>query len=335
VSCDVALDLRSSRRMSVGVRNYRDALVAGLPRVAPDLRIAAFTDGGDYLTLAEQRRLPRIVRRLRPRLTHYVNVYAPLAAPRPYVVTVHDLTQVRHPELFGVAHRVWHATVGRAILRGAARLVMGDERTAEDLERFFGIPRDRTRVVPLGYDPRLLAIGPREAVGRPYFFYAGNHRAHKDLPTFFAAWASLPEELAVDCIVTGSDESGFGRRFARRNGTLQFLGDLDEATLWRRYRDAAAYVQPAVREGFGIPMLEAAVVGTPVVATIDAAPGILSDVAARFPVGDVRALRALLTETLCTPDALKRRAAEGVARAIPYTWDRFAASTAAVYRELL
>jgi glycosyltransferase involved in cell wall biosynthesis len=188
---------------------------------------------------------------------------------------------------------------------------MGDARTADDLERCFGIPRERTRVVPLGYDPALLALGPRERPARPYLFYAGNHRPHKDLPTLFAAWATLPEELACDCVVTGDDAEGFGARFARRNGTLRFLGHVDEATLRVRYRDAAAYVQPAVREGFGIPMLEAAV------------------------VGDVAALRALLVAILNDPEAANRRAAEGVAQAIPYTWDRFAATTAAVYRELL
>ncbi len=334
MSCDVALDLRDSRRMSVGTRAYRDALVRGLPRVAADLRIGTF-DAGEYLTIGEQIVTPRAVRTLAPRLTHYVNVYAPLAAPRPYVVTVHDMIQVRHPELFGPMHRIWHATIGRAILRGAARLVMGDARTADDLERCFGIPRDRTRVVPLGYDPALLAVGPRERPARPYLFYAGNHRPHKDLPTLFAAWATLPDELACDCVVTGDDTDGFGARFARRNGTLRFLGTVDEATLHRRYRDAAAYVQPAVREGFGIPMLEAAVVGTPVVATVDAVPGILASVAALFPVGDVGALRAHLVAILNDPETAIRRAAEGVAQAIPYTWDRFAATTAAVYRELL
>ena len=56
------------------------------------------------------------------------------------------------------------------------------------------------------------------------------------------------------------------------NGAIAFLGELDDATLARRYRGALAYVQPSLAEGFGIPALEAAAAGTPVLATTTSVP---------------------------------------------------------------
>src|SRR5258706_11344989 len=41
--------------------------------------------------------LPRILARARPDLCHFTNTVAPLGLALPYVVTVHDLSLVRHP----------------------------------------------------------------------------------------------------------------------------------------------------------------------------------------------------------------------------------------------
>jgi len=88
-------------------------------------------------------------------------------------------------------------------------------------------------------------------------------------------------------------------------------------------------------EGFGIPMLEAAVSGTPVIASAGAAPGIVAPFAATFAAADVRTLGGLLDDVLRYPEPFRARAAEGAAVLRAYTWDRFAAATAAVYREVI
>ena len=82
-------------------------------------------------------------------------------------------------------------------------------------------------------------------------------------------------------------------------------------------------------------MLEAAVVGTPVIASKESVPGIVAPYATTFPARDARTLADILRGAVSAPAALRRRAAEGVTPLRAYTWDRFAAATAAVYREVL
>lgn len=332
---DVALDARMTRRMSYGMRAYALELAARLPRVAPDLKIVTFGGRGN-LGLDEQVLLPVRLRRMQPRLTHYVTIFAPLAGPRPYVMMIHDLIHVAHPEFYSPAVAAYYATVARRLAQGAALLCTGDERTVEQCERYLGVPPSRCRVIPLGYDPQLAERIAIERGPRPYFLYSGNLRPHKNVSTLLAAWAGLPPSVEVDLYLTGTETPAerLGA-FNRPNRRLVVLGTVSEERLWRLYRGALAYVHPALAEGFGIPMLEAMAAGTPVIAARESVPSVVSGEAALFAARDVTALGELLRDAAQGSSAWSERAARGKKHVQPYTWDRFAMATADMYRELL
>jgi glycosyltransferase involved in cell wall biosynthesis len=278
----------------------------------------------------EQVALPLRIKRARPRLVHFLSVYAPFFAPRPFVLTIHDLIHLRYPEFHKRSVGPYYAVVVRAQCALAARVITDDERTVDDLERFLGVPRRKVRVVPLGADDRFSeAIEPEDAP-RPYFIYAGNHRPHKDLPTLFAAWAGLAPEVEIDLYLTGDNDLN-GAAPKRERGELRFLGEVDSARLARLYRGAVALVHPALREGFGLPLLEAASVGTRVIACVDSVPSVLHPYVDEFASRDVGALRSLMAGALAGP----RPGDESRAVARRFTWDRCAEKTAEVYREVL
>jgi glycosyltransferase involved in cell wall biosynthesis len=332
---DVAIDARLGARMSAGMRAYVAALLDGLSRVAPDIFVHR-VGGGPPFGPGEQLAMPLTIGRLKPALTHYPTIFVPLARREPYVATVHDLIHLEHAHLFGSATALHYLLVAKPMFRFAKLLLMGDERTAAACERLLRVPRERCRVVPLGYDPQL--AGERSEplnVRRPFVLYAGNHRPHKNLVTLYQAWAALPPAFELDLCVTGPDDAAAREAFVRPNGSLRFLGDLPPRELWRCYRGALAYVHPALAEGFGIPMLEALVVGTPVLASTTAVPSVVAPYAATFGPHDTLGLRALLLDVAANPTPFRRRAAEGSLAVRAYTWDRFAAATAAVYREVV
>jgi glycosyltransferase involved in cell wall biosynthesis len=331
----IALDARLTRQMSVGMKAYARELALRLPRVAPDMQFEAFTRGKNF-GWDEQVRLPAAIRRARVDLTHFLSLYTPLLPPRPYVVTIHDLIHLRFPEYFKSKVGPYYRTHVRFVCARARRIITDDERTTEDLQRFLGIDPERVRIVPLGVDDEFLREHVPHRTHRPYILYAGNHRPHKDLPTLFEAWASLPPEIAMDLYVTGDDDFGNLRgRFSRQHGRAVALGDVTGAELASLYAGAVALVHPALCEGFGLPMLEAMACGCPVVACDDAVPGVLRDAALRFPARDSRAARDALLRLLADQGLRTALVNDGKERASALTWDACAQRTAEVYREVL
>jgi glycosyltransferase involved in cell wall biosynthesis len=331
VSVDVALDLPRTRHISAGMEAYARELAARLPRVAPDLRFATFRHDRSF-GLDEQLRLPFAMRRSRPRLAHFLSVYAPLLAPRPYLITIHDLIHLRFPTLFKRSVGPYYRTVVRALCAGARRVLTDDERTVGDLARFLRVPPAKTVVVPLGVDDAYLRDVEPLPLERPFFLYVGNHREHKDLGTLFAAWEALDPSLAVDLVLTGEDDLGPETPRPRRAlGAARFTGGVGVAALARLYRSAAALVHPALCEGFGLPMLEAAALGTRVIACSEAVPRVLRPYADVFAPKDVRALARLMARALAEP--YRNEDARRFARTL--SWDRCAERTAEVYREVL
>jgi glycosyltransferase involved in cell wall biosynthesis len=331
---DVAIDARVTRRMSYGVRAYVHELLTRLPAVAPDLSVAALGSGENF-GLAEQVGLPRAIVRSGAKIVHFPTTFAPLLRSRPYVLTIHDLIHLRYAALFG-RPTAWHyRVVGIPLARGAARLVVGDERTVRDCETYLGVRRERCRVVPLGYDPGLLDEAPPFVAERPFLLYAGNHKPHKNLATLYAAWAAIAARRAIDLRITGAPDPALDVSANGARGRLIFTGHLSSTDLHRHYRAALAYVHPALAEGFGIPMLEAGVVGTPVIASAGAIPSIVKPFASTFEARSVRELTGILDHLVRDPAPFTARAAEGASVLRAYTWDRFAAGTAAVYREVI
>src|SRR5205807_6444581 len=137
-----------------------------LPEVAADLRIAAVTrdpslvpDGIEAVQLrasSQELRMalavPRLLRRVRPALAHFVHAL-PLSCPPPAVVTVQDLSWERDPGVFGAVDLLTFKVFVRRAVRRAERVLAISERTKRDLIELYGTPAEKIVVTPLAPDP--------------------------------------------------------------------------------------------------------------------------------------------------------------------------------------
>jgi len=264
--------------------------------------------------------LPRLLRRLGADLCH--SQYAlPLRPPCPCVVTVHDVSFAREPELMSRKDRFLFRRVVPRAVRRAARVLTVSERTKRDLAELWDVAADRIVVTPNGVDP---AFSPGDGA-HDYVLAVGAIQQRKNqLAAFEAA-----EAVGLPLVVAGPEKDPSLAAELRARGA-RVEGYVDAERLADLYRGAACLVQASRYEGFGLPVLEAMASGTPVVAVHEAALEEVAGSAAIFVPED--GLADGIRQALAERDRL---VAAGLERARAFSWRAAAEKTLAVYREIL
>jgi glycosyltransferase involved in cell wall biosynthesis len=345
---DVILDADVLGRQRTGDESYVSALLAELARLEHGLRLAAATrrpelvpHGIEPIQLDARSqilrmgvRLPQVLRRLGPRLAHFQHVVPP-GCPSPAVVTIHDLSFERHPELMNRRDRfVFRTMVPRSVLR-AARIVAVSERTKRDLFDHYGVDERKVVVIPNGVDPLFSPEGAR-ADGTPYALFVGTLQPRKDPLAALEALALVPGDLRLVMVGPDKGSGTKARGLASRlglHGRVEFAGHIEKEKLAELYRGAECLVFPSRYEGFGLPVVEAMASGTPVVAAASGSiPEVAGDAAVLVEPGNPAALAGGIERALADRERLVRA---GLEHAKLYSWAEAARRTLDVYRELL
>ncbi len=190
----------------------------------------------------------------------------PKRAPGPAVVTVGDVQHHFHPENIPAAERAFRAGIYPYSLARAARLVAVSAATRAMLVERCGVAPEKIAVVHHGFDPSPAPAPPTDRVSAPYFFYPAASFPHKNHAALVRSYAALRRrgDVRAKLVLTGWRTPAWRgiARLARELGVsddVVHLGFLPWAEVRRVYAGAEAVLFPSRHEGFGIPVLEAAV----------------------------------------------------------------------------
>lgn len=317
---------------------------------------------GGRRSLGDMARLTRAVWRARPDVFFSPSVYAyfPLPPRLPSLVTVHDAIPERHPTLTLPSTRArlfWRLKV-RLALRQARLVLTVSDYSARELADALGVGPRRIRVAGEAPAPAFRPSESREQIeaaaaraglppGARWFIYVGGFNPHKCVDVLIRAHGDLvrgstpPPHLLLVGTVEGDvfhKEPERIREAIDRAGTgslVHWTGFVPDEELRHLHSGALGLVLPSRREGFGLPAVEAAACGTPVIATLESPLPELLQGGGRFvPPGDEAALAEAL-RSFCEDEA-ERRALGAVARdrAARLRWSDGARSTLDALHEL-
>jgi alpha-1,3-rhamnosyl/mannosyltransferase len=252
------------------------------------------------------------------------------AIARRRVVTVHDLTFKRFPDLLQketLESLERHMTRELAV---ADAVICVSESTRDDLLEFYEVDERRVHAIHSGVER--VASSERQAGGRRYILFVSTIEPRKNLEVLLDAFARLPYE--GELIVVGKigwKSDAIKRRL--RAPRVVHLDYLDPADLAAVYAGAELFVFPSIYEGFGFPLLEAMAHGVPSIAARSSSlPEIGGDAALYFEPHDARALAALMQRALTDRALRDDLAARGRLRAAEFRWDRAAEQTLGLLR---
>lgn len=209
----------------VGSGQYLHGLLAGLARIAPELRVTLLLPAyqnataqpgapaqirvttpfdGRNQNLAklwfEQIGVPLAAARIDADLLHVPYAAPPLHAPMPVVATIHDIIPLLLPEYRGRrAVRAYMRLIPPAARR-TAQIIADSEHSRRDIQAHLGCQPERVTTIPLAAGEQYRPIPPTEAramvlarygIQEPFVYYVGGFDARKNVPTLVRAFARM------------------------------------------------------------------------------------------------------------------------------------------------
>ena len=253
------------------------------------------------------------------------------------VITIHDLTYKRFPEL---VQKETLENLERHMMREIAvadAIVCVSESTRRELLRSYDIDPPRAVTIHSGLG-RPAVSEPLEGLPSRYVLFVSTIEPRKDLGTLIDAYERLRERGAYDGSLVVVGKVGWKARelVPRLRGRgivhLDYVRAPQLATIYER---AEAFVFPSIYEGFGFPLLEAMARGVPSIAARSSSlPEIGGDAALYFEPRDVEGLVAQLTRVLNDATLRAELSRRGRERAAEFRWERAARETLAVFRRV-
>lgn len=239
----------------------------------PSARVKKIKASSPHYGLREQFLLPRELGRAKIDLCHFPNFNVPVFYGGKFVVTIHDLTSLDFPGpgRDNFIFREGARFVFSRALKRASKIIAVSEDTRGKILKNFSVDESKLTVIREGVsmpakiiDPEAIKI--KYGISKPYIFYSGSWRVHKNIPGLVRAFSVLVKEKGRDLelVLGGWGSENMKREIAASaesggvEGRLKILTPsvLPDEEIFSLMRGASVVVIPSRAEGFGFLGLE-------------------------------------------------------------------------------
>ncbi len=373
-SYKIGIDGRMFGSEQTGIGNYIRHLIVNLAEIDKNNKYVIFLLGKEYdnfnlpaknfrkvrvyshwYSWCEQIVLPFEFAKEHVDLMHFPHFNTPVLYPGKSIVTIHDITPFFFPghKMNSRLRRNAFKFVFNSSIKKAGAVIAVSGSTKNDIVKYFGLSADKIKIVYEGVDENFKILPNRGKIieelsakyniQKPFIFYAGVWRNHKNIVGLLKAFAVLKKILGGRYqLVLGGKEDPYYPEIKQMIGSLDLEKDIvlpgfipdHEMVLF--YNTCELFVIPSFYEGFGLVGLEAFACGAPVVSSnTTSLPEVLGNAALYFDPHNEDQMASIMIRVL---DNIKTRDAmiqSGLKQVQKYSWARMARETLEIYQKQL
>jgi glycosyltransferase involved in cell wall biosynthesis len=319
-------EIGNSYRLIVFVRAAAAHHFSGIGGV--EVRVVNAGEGRVSRVLAEQVRLPRLLRREKVDAVLNPAFTGPTWGARAIVTTVHDPYFIVVPHLLPRAQQLFLSVFVPLCCRRSRHVVTTSRATLEELVARYPDLVGKVTVVPMANRlpaPLTLPVPSERGNAQPFVLLVAALTGNKNPEPLVAAVAEARKRHpGLTMVHVGSDAASW---VIRRTG-------VSDAELAELYRQCLCVAVPSICEGFGLPLLEAQAFGAPVIASNRSAlPEVGGAGAIYFDPTDPEDIAAAIDELISSPGRREALRQAGFANQAQFSWERTAREMLAIMAE--
>ena len=195
----------------------------------------------------------------------------------------HDISYIRYPESISKKASLWYKIISPFVIKRCRSLITVSEFSKKDISKYYGLEMQDIEVI-YNSASHMKRVEKKKGEREKYFLMVSSINSHKNIDFVLQSFSD-PRLRSYKLKIVGG-----GERFFRASGcinyensNIEFIGRVSDEVLCQLYSDAYCFIFPSLYEGFGIPPLEAQLLGCPVISSCVASmPEVLGNSAVLF-----------------------------------------------------
>ncbi len=277
--------------------------------------------------------LEHYLRRTKPRFYFSPGYNVPLTRKVPFAFCLHDLNHLAEDESRSYRKQKYYEWIVRPAVSRARVVFTVSEFSRTEICEWANIDCERVVNVGNGVSEVFRKEGDAYRFGE-YFVHVGGERPHKNLRGVMQALSTAKRLSMANLVCVGGKVREI-MKLAGEYGLTErtrALRDMSDESLAGVYRGAIGLVFVSMREGFGLPIVEAMACGCPVITSrLSSMPEVSGGAALLVDPKDPESIAEGMESIACAGAVREKLSAMGKVRSLCFTWN---ATASAVLSEL-
>jgi len=201
-----------------------------------------------------------------------------------HLQVIHDLSFEIFPEFYTLKQRLWHNLVSpKKTLQAADFLITPSSSTALDISNIYNIEKEKITIIPGGLSENFLTeknnletnkslVLKKYNLPENFILFLGSTEPRKNIAAIIKAYEKLPKKItdSFELLIAGAKGWKNNQIYkaaaeSALSNKIRFIGYIPEKEKMALYSLSSLFLFPSFYEGFGLPIIEAANLGIPVI----------------------------------------------------------------------